>query len=102
MEIGPPSPQPSPQRGEGVTPSSSLGHRATKADFNPAGSLSKQRRHHFGWREISLAFLIVFLAYQVVIPFVMIIWTSLKTALPGEPEFVSLTFTLSNYARAFG
>ena len=32
----------------------------------------------------------------------MIIWTSLKTARPGEPEFLSLTFTFANYVRAFG
>ncbi|MEA2903829.1 MAG: iron(III) transport system permease protein [Alphaproteobacteria bacterium] len=56
----------------------------------------------FGWREVTLALLILFLAYQVVIPFVMIIWTSLKTARPGEAEFLDLTFTLANYARAFG
>src|SRR5215471_19025825 len=61
-----------------------------------------ERGTRFGWKGIALALLIAFLAYQVVIPFVMIIWTSLKTARPGEPEFVSLTFTLSNYVRAFG
>src|SRR5438477_11343081 len=55
-----------------------------------------------GWREATLALLIVLLAYQVVIPFLMIIWTSLKSARPGEPEFLSLAFTLTNYARAFG
>ena len=61
-----------------------------------------ERGFHFGWREITLALLIALLAYQVVIPFVMIIWTSLKTARPGEPEFLSLTFTFANYARALG
>lgn len=54
------------------------------------------------WRRIALMLLALLLAYQVVVPFVMIIWTSLKTARPGEPEFVSFTFTLANYARAFG
>jgi iron(III) transport system permease protein len=63
---------------------------------------SSERRFSFGWREATLALLIALLAYQVVIPFVMIIWTSLKTARPGEPEFLSLSFTLANYARAFG
>ncbi len=58
-------------------------------------------RHH-GWRPLALTLLIAFLAYQVVIPFVMIIWTSFKTARPGESEFLTLTFTLANYARAFG
>jgi iron(III) transport system permease protein len=61
-----------------------------------------KRRFHLPWREIALGVLVVVLAYQVVIPFVMIIWTSLKTARPGEPEFLSLTFTLANYVRAFG
>ncbi len=61
-----------------------------------------ERRFRFGWKEIALALLIIFLTYQVIIPFVMIIWTSLKTARPGEPEFLNLTFTLGNYVRAFG
>src|SRR5256714_9451366 len=91
MELGTPSPQPSPQGGEG----------ADRDRITVIGSYN-ERRPHFGWREISLALLIVFLVYQVVIPFVMIIWTSLKTARPGEPEFLSLTFTLANYARALG
>jgi iron(III) transport system permease protein len=56
----------------------------------------------FGWREAALALLIAVLAYQVVVPFVMIIWTSLKQARPGEPDFLTLSFTLANYARAYG
>jgi iron(III) transport system permease protein len=56
----------------------------------------------FGWKEAALAFLVVVLAYQVLIPFVMIIWTSLKTARPGEPDFLNLSFTLANYLRAYG
>jgi iron(III) transport system permease protein len=55
----------------------------------------------FGWRGIVLALLILFLAYQVIVPFLMIIWTSLKTARPGESEFLDLTVTLANYIRAF-
>ena len=54
-----------------------------------------------GWRGIVLALLITFLAYQVVVPFLMIVWTSLKTARPGESEFLDLTVTLANYVRAF-
>jgi iron(III) transport system permease protein len=65
------------------------------------GSDKPAPRFSFGWRELTLALLIALLAYQVVIPFVMIIWTSLKTARPGEPEFLTLSFTLANYARAF-
>jgi len=61
-----------------------------------------ERRGRFGWKQIALVLLILFLAYQVVIPFVMIIWTSLKTARPGESEFLSLSFTFANYVRAFG
>src|SRR5262245_10207864 len=61
-----------------------------------------ERRSRFGWKHILLALLILFLTYQVVIPFVMIIWTSLKAARPGESEFLSLSFTFANYVRAFG
>ena len=56
----------------------------------------------FGWKEAALALLIAVLAYQVVIPFVMIIWTSLKLARPGEPDFLSLSFTFANYLRTYG
>jgi iron(III) transport system permease protein len=59
-----------------------------------------QRR--FGWQQTALTLLIVLLAYQVVIPFVMIVWTSLKLARPGEPDFLSLSFTWANYLRAYG
>src|SRR5689334_4298685 len=54
------------------------------------------------WRRIVLGLLVAAMIWQVVIPFVMIIWTSLKTARPGEPDFLSLSFSLTNYARAFG
>jgi iron(III) transport system permease protein len=56
----------------------------------------------FGFKEAVLALLIAVLAYQVIIPFAMIIWTSLKQARPGQADFLSLSFTLANYARAFG
>jgi iron(III) transport system permease protein len=59
-------------------------------------------KDRFGWREAALALLIAVLAYQVVVPFVMIIWTSLKQARPGEPDFLTLSFTFANYARAYG
>src|SRR3954471_2307143 len=65
-------------------------------------SPAKEHRRYIGWREVTLGLLIIFLTYQVVIPFAMIIWTSLKTARPGEPEFLSLSLTFANYARAFG
>jgi iron(III) transport system permease protein len=68
----------------------------------PTRAAVAERRFSFGWREFTLALLIALLAYQVVIPFVMIIWTSLKTARPGEPEFLTLSFTLANYVRALG
>jgi iron(III) transport system permease protein len=55
-----------------------------------------------GWKEAVLALLIAVLAYQVIVPLVMIIWTSLKTARPGEPAFLNLSFTLANYLRAYG
>ena len=46
--------------------------------------------------------LIVILVYQVLVPLLLIIWTSLKTIRPGEPGFLELSFTLANYARAYG
>jgi iron(III) transport system permease protein len=56
----------------------------------------------FGWKEAALALLIALLAYQVLVPYVMIIWTSLKLARPGEPDFLSLSFSFANYVRAYG
>jgi iron(III) transport system permease protein len=46
--------------------------------------------------------LVVILAYQVLVPLLLIIWTSLKTIRPGEPGFLDLSFTLANYVRAYG
>ena len=45
--------------------------------------------------------LVVILIYQVLLPFLLIIWTSLKVAHPGDPEFLQLSFTTANYFRAF-
>src|SRR5207253_8697991 len=39
---------------------------------------------------------------QVLLPFLLIIWTSVKTAHPGDHAFVHLSFTLANYIRDFG
>ena len=55
-----------------------------------------------GLKEAALALLLAVLAYQVVVPFATIIWTSLKLARPGEPDFLTLSFTFANYARAYG
>ena len=46
--------------------------------------------------------LVAILAYQVLVPLLLIVWTSLKTIRPGEPGFLELSFTLANYARAYG
>jgi iron(III) transport system permease protein len=62
----------------------------------------RERRSLVDWRSIVLVLLVLGLVYQVVVPFLMIIWTSLKTARPGDPEFLSFSFTLANYVRAFG
>jgi iron(III) transport system permease protein len=48
-----------------------------------------------------MAGLFAILIYQVVVPFVMILWTSFKTMQPGEPGFLSLAFSGANYARTF-
>src|SRR5215468_7973561 len=76
------------------------------ADLTELASTASQARSRlsrsiFSWRSIILTLLILFLAYQVVVPFLMIVWTSLKTARPGESEFLDLTVTFANYVRAF-
>lgn len=53
-------------------------------------------------RAAVLALLVLVLIYQVVLPFAMIIWTSLKVVRPGESGFLSFHFTFANYIRAFG
>jgi iron(III) transport system permease protein len=45
--------------------------------------------------------LVAILTYQVLLPFLLIIWTSLKVTHPGDPEFLQLSFTTANYFRAF-
>ncbi len=72
--------------------------RTTATQAQPA----RARKFALDWRLIVLVLLGFLLAYQVVVPFLMIIWTSLKTARPGDPAFVSLSFTFANYVRAFG
>jgi iron(III) transport system permease protein len=52
--------------------------------------------------SLVLIVLVLILAYQVLLPLVLIVWTSLKTIRPGAPGFLELSFTLSNYARAYG
>ena len=42
------------------------------------------------------------LSYQVLVPLVLIVWTSLKTIRPGEPGFLAFDFTIANYLRAYG
>src|ERR1043166_73085 len=54
-----------------------------------------------GIRIIVLGLLVI-LGYQVLVPLLLIVWTSLKTIRPGEPGFLELRFTLANYARAYG
>jgi iron(III) transport system permease protein len=45
--------------------------------------------------------LVAVLVYQVLLPFLLIVWTSLKVAHPGDPEFLEISFTAANYIRAF-
>lgn len=54
------------------------------------------------WRLAVFAILVVLLVWQVVVPLVMIVWASLKDVHPGEPAFLDLALTFSNYTRAFG
>src|SRR5262245_33445691 len=88
--------------GAGVAPFEAQSPRDRAPQGDGSRGVHRPAGIPFGWRELALALLVVLLAYQVVIPFLMIIWTSFKTARPGETEFLSLTFTLANYIRAFG
>ena len=63
---------------------------------------SSRSKLRFDSRAILLVLIALILVYQVVVPFLMIIWTSLKTARPGDPEFVSASVTIANYVKAFG
>jgi iron(III) transport system permease protein len=59
------------------------------------------------WRSlhgggVAFVLLLFVLIYQVLLPFVLIIWTSLKVDHPGDPGFLELNFTLANYIRAYG
>jgi iron(III) transport system permease protein len=66
-----------------------------------AGGLNL-RRFVPGWRGSVFALVSLILVYQVLVPFVMIVWTSLKTMRPGEPGFLDLSFSFDNYVTAFG
>jgi len=55
-----------------------------------------------GGGRLALFGLIAVLAYQVLVPLLLIVWTSLKVIRPGEPGFLDFSFTLANYARAYG
>ena len=68
----------------------------------PARMLSGSReRHRLDWRQPIFILVLLILVYQVVLPFIMIVWTSFKTVRPGEPGFLDLTLSLDNYVRAF-
>src|SRR4029077_18068359 len=51
--------------------------------------------------SVAFILLLFVLIYQVLLPFFLIIWTSLKVDHPGDPGFVELSFTFANYIRAF-
>ena len=75
---------------------------ALAEDRGTAGRVAvSSRKPSLDWRKPAFSLLFVILVYQVAIPFLMIVWTSLKDVRPGEPEFLTLTFTLANYATAF-
>ena len=55
----------------------------------------------FDWRWLALGLLVALLIYQVIVPFLMIVWTSFKTVRPGDAGFLDLDFTIANYLRAY-
>lgn len=52
--------------------------------------------------KLALGLVVLILLYQVVIPLLMVVWTSLKVERPGEAGFFDLSFSFANYIRAFG
>jgi len=60
-----------------------------------------ERRPSLDSRAVVLSLLFLVLVYQVVVPLLMIIWTSFKVARPGEAAFLNFDFTLANYVRAY-
>ena len=60
------------------------------------------RRWRLEWRLVVLWLIVLMLVWQVIIPLIMIVWASFKGVHPGEPAFLDLALTVSNYARAFG
>src|SRR5690348_286056 len=68
----------------------------------PASLTSGATRRLVSGGGVAFFALVIILAYQVLLPFLLIVWTSLKTGHPGDPGFVQLSFTFSNYVRAFG
>src|SRR3989338_3408533 len=60
-----------------------------------------RRRIALDGGRLALALIILILVYQVVIPLLMVIWTSLKIERPGEAGFFEPSFSLTNYVREF-
>lgn len=83
-----------PVHGEAREDSARRDARARSAA--PPGLLSR-----LDWRLLAYIGLFVLLIYQVALPFLMIVWTSLKTMRPGEPDFLAFVFSLENFTRAF-
>jgi iron(III) transport system permease protein len=67
-----------------------------------AGSTTPGRRFSLNGGKLALALVVLVLIYQVVVPLLMVVWTSLKLERPGEAGFFELSFSLANYGRAFG
>ena len=81
-------------------PDSSLGPRGLTGGAGKGGEA--RARWWLDWRLVVLGLLVLLLVWQVVVPLVMIVWASFKTVHPGEPAFLDMVFTASNYIRALG
>ena len=64
--------------------------------MRPASVPPEGNRRLVSGGGFAFVLLLTILAYQVLLPFLLIVWTSLKTDHPGDPGFVQLSFTLSN------
>lgn len=67
-----------------------------------AGAPAMKQRISLDGGKLALGLVLLILVYQVVIPLLMIVWTSLKVERPGEAGFFDFSFSFANYVRAFG
>jgi len=67
------------------------------------GARRRVRRPGWNWMYVIFFLVAAILAYEILVPLVVLVWASFSSAPPGSPDFFSLsTATLDNYGRALG